>query len=168
MKRFPNGHFEPIAMNVAHEWSHDFMSRINKRDNGCHEWAGTLNKSGYGIFHLFGRTFLAHRLSYLLHGGDLGHPVIMHSCDNPCCVNPDHLAGGTYADNMADMDAKGRRVHGDAKHLKDRTRHPRSKPVMTPDGVFANSSLAADHYGITRAAMSLRLKNDNMPEFHRL
>ena len=49
----------------------------------------------------------AHRMSYKIATGE-EPPVVMHACDNPWCVNPAHLRGGTKADNTADMIAKGR------------------------------------------------------------
>ena len=81
---------------------------VNKR-TGCWVWTGGVSASGYGVYWLDGKTQSAHRVA---HGGD--SQVVMHTCDNKLCVNPDHLRGGTYRDNSADMVAKGRswRAHG--------------------------------------------------------
>jgi hypothetical protein len=67
---------------------------------------------------------LAHRASWLIHNGripdsDLAHGmVVMHKCDNPRCVNPAHLMLGTQAENVRDMDVKGRHVVGEWQKRK--------------------------------------------------
>ena len=169
MTRLPNGYFEPYAMQYAAEWMDKFMQNIDQSGD-CHVWTGTKTNCGYGVFHFAHRTYLAHRLSFLIFGGQPNQQVIMHTCDNPSCVNPAHLVAGTYATNMADMDAKGRRnvTLKVGKHLKDRANHPRNKPVMTPAGEFASASLAADHYGISRTAMCHRLNDASKADFYRL
>jgi hypothetical protein len=81
--------------------------------SGCWEWTGTKNAGGYGIVCLMidgkPNTMPAPRLQWMrLRGKPREGHDICHSCDNPACINPDHLREGTPRDNIHDMIAKGR------------------------------------------------------------
>ena len=86
--------------------------------SGCHVWIRAVNKDGYGVVGYGGKTTLAHRLSYQLANPDvrIDGMEILHTCDTPSCINPEHLMVGTHADNMRDMVQKGRSsvLRGDA------------------------------------------------------
>jgi len=100
-----------------------FWAKVDRSDrDGCWPWMGS-KVSGYGQFMLRRRTMRAHRLAYSMinhcHVNDA--EVVMHTCDNPPCCNPDHLRAGTHADNMRDMVAKGRAKPGiaDSRGVKN-------------------------------------------------
>lgn len=98
-----------------------FWRMANKRgEDDCWEWSGNRLPKGYGVIGKGGKgngVITAHRLSYTMHKGEIPPSmVVMHSCDNPCCVNPKHLSVGTYSDNNNDSVAKGRGMHR-ADHL---------------------------------------------------
>ncbi len=82
----------------------------------CWEWQGARDTYGYGCFGIrHGYNIRAHVFSYeIAHGREVPKGIeILHSCDNPPCINPAHLFEGTQKDNMADSAAKGRkRGHG--------------------------------------------------------
>ena len=84
-------------------------------NSGCWLWTASTMKNGYGRFglprdgHKF--TELAHRASLKLRGTDVpDDAVVMHTCDTPACVNPQHLRLGTQKDNIQDASRKGRMV----------------------------------------------------------
>lgn len=102
-----------------------FWSLVQKSD-GCWLWQGRKERLGYGRFHIIGRTDgrrdgRAHHIAWML-ANDSPVPdgmILLHACDTPSCVRPDHLRLGTHADNVADKVAKGRQAKG--------MRHGRSK-----------------------------------------
>lgn len=88
---------------------------------GCWVWAGRKDAWGYGVVQRTvrktRRLAQAHRKAWeIFHPGEpIGQGLILHSCDNPPCVNPAHLRLGDHRDNMADMKARGRGRAGSAK-----------------------------------------------------
>lgn len=103
-----------------------FWTKVDKRGD-CWEWRGCVNNKGYGQFSTGDRAhrklILPHRYSYELSYGTIPPGLfVLHRCDNPRCVRPDHLFLGTNLDNMADMRRKGRSRFGE--------RHPLAKLTM--------------------------------------
>lgn len=75
----------------------------------CWIWMGAKQSQGYGNVVYGGKHYRANRLAYVLAYGSLPDgAVVMHTCDNPPCVRPEHLRAGSAAENTADMVAKGR------------------------------------------------------------
>lgn len=93
-----------------------FMARVVKSDdpNGCWLWTGSRSgHQGYGGIRIGNKTVKAHRASHELFKGPIPPGLyICHTCDNPPCVNPDHLFAGSHLDNMRDKMAKGRHSTG--------------------------------------------------------
>ena len=109
----------------------NFFKRINKTDY-CWNWIGSKNKSGYGLFILGKRVtgfqkslrVKAHRFSFYLHYGYIDENLLTcHKCDNPSCVNPEHIFLGTHLDNYNDCEKKKRRIYQKMEFCKNG--HPR-------------------------------------------
>lgn len=82
----------------------------------CLEWTGSLDKNGYGKLKVQGKQYYTHRIAYQLgYGLDPKELFVCHKCDNPKCVNPQHLFLGTHQDNMDDMLRKGRHTNQNKK-----------------------------------------------------
>lgn len=95
-----------------------FWSKVDTTGE-CWEWTRGRHRNGYGCFHADGRSYRAHRFAWELTNGVIPNGLyVLHQCDNPSCVRPDHLYLGTQGDNMADCAAKGRlvTVRGASKH----------------------------------------------------
>jgi hypothetical protein len=98
--------------------SRPMLTESTPDPDACWEWLGAVDSDGYGVFELNGSK-QAHKVSYELKVGLVpkGH-VLLHSCDNPPCVNYHHLSVGTQAENMQDMVAKGRHGNRYVSHTK--------------------------------------------------
>ena len=114
----------------------NFWNKVNKTET-CWLWTGATNGRGvngvaYGLMKIpkTRKNITAHRMSYTLHNGPItSKQWVLHKCDNPKCVNPDHLFLGDAAANAADMDAKGRRV------IADHSGEKNGRAVMDADKV---------------------------------
>lgn len=109
-----------------------FWKFVKKTGHGrCWMFTGGSESHKYGLFALGHRQpVLAHRYSYELHHGKIPRGnVVMHSCDNPRCVNPKHLSVGTYKENTADMYAKGRNI------IQAPLGTDNGKSILTPEKV---------------------------------
>ena len=101
-------------------------SRIKKEPNGCWLYTGFIQPNGYGQIKVFGKTRLVHRSYWEVVNGPIPKGLcVLHTCDNPPCVNTSHLFLGTHTDNMRDKTKKGR--HHNTKKIKCKKWHPYDK-----------------------------------------
>lgn len=88
------------------------VSKVNKRSDGCWQWLGAKNAKGYGIINVSYKCVLAHRVSFCANNGidleEIRGGFVCHHCDNPECVNPDHLYLGDAVTNQRDKESRGR------------------------------------------------------------
>lgn len=114
------------VMNFSGDVLKRFGSKVNfvYLDDGepdwesCWTWKDYLDKDGYGQFFVNKKCFKAHRFAYLVEKGDIPKGLLVcHSCDNPSCVNPNHLWVGTDQDNIDDKCNKDRVPKGNNHYL---------------------------------------------------
>jgi len=145
------------------------QERFNERfkvnpESGCWEWTGLKNAKGYGRIGgeingervaPKGTLLLAHRVSWLIHKGAIpdgegAHgTVVMHKCDNPSCVNPEHLMLGSQTDNVRDMHAKGRRpacTPSGAEHWNAAIKDPAAIELIR--STKRNTKALAEQFGV--------------------
>jgi len=148
-----------------------FWVRVDKHaSNGCWEWTGALNNTGYGNVAWHGKRYTTHRVAAWLSGmvdspsrpASAKEPThVLHRCDNRKCCNPDHFFLGTFTDNMLDAYQKGRKVqptgsdHINAKLTPEQIRIIRNRYA---DG--AKQIPLAKEFGVSQRCVSLIVRGE--------
>ncbi len=93
-----------------------FWSKVDKSGE-CWEWRAGKEKGGYGVIGINGKSYKSHRISYFIKNNFKNFvSLVCHKCDNPKCVNPDHLFLGSHLDNARDCNLKKRNPQNIPKH----------------------------------------------------
>lgn len=92
----------------------------------CKNWTGA-KRRGYGAKRYLGRTLGAHRIAWIKAYGDPGKLYVLHKCDNPACIQLNHLYLGTQKDNMRDRIERGRYSNGSEHRTTCKFGHPLSQ-----------------------------------------
>ncbi|HEY1878303.1 MAG TPA: HNH endonuclease [Caulobacteraceae bacterium] len=131
---------------------------IPEPNSGCWLWLRSILNGGYGQIKIEGKLWQAHRFAWKVFRGEIPRgALVLHHCDVPSCVNPDHLFLGTNIENMNDMRQKGRASQGE--------RHARAK--LTKANVLAirrrwtageTMSSLAEVYGVTKGCIQFAAK----------
>lgn len=133
----------------------DKVTRIP--ESGCWIWMARINACGYGTLKVDKRSTLAHRISHELFIGPIPSGLcVLHDCDIPACVNPDHLKAGDMMENTHDMIRKGRdwrgipklgEAHATAKLTEEKVQNIRANPLKLKQRELA------EMYGVTQSTI---------------
>ncbi len=131
-------------------------------NSGCWIWQGGTDKAGYGTcsFRIDMTSYRqkrvgAHRYFYELHKGPIGDLCVLHRCDVPLCVNPEHLFLGTRRDNLYDMRAKGRMAPRHGKFAPNRKLTEEQAIAILNSGISVTSEfrVTAAEYGVSMSCI---------------
>lgn len=134
--------------------------------SGCWEWTGS-KRNGYGRMIVGSRTdgtrrsMSAHRVAYELKYGKIQKGMeVCHKCDNPCCVNPDHLFVGTRQDNIDDRERKGRNVTFTGEEQAQSKLTKKAVKDARWERAYRGTSfqILADRYGVSKKTMMNAIK----------
>ncbi len=140
------------------EW---FWAQVQKGTEEAACWPyvgkGSRDKQGYVRVALHGRSYLAHRLAYVLSGGQLGEQLALHICDAPGCANHHHLMAGTVAENNRQRDERGRRTPflargADSPSAKLTEREVRAIRIARDEGIKV--AVLARLFGVSKSTIS--------------
>jgi hypothetical protein len=159
--RDANGSFRQMSQD---EIAREFVERaVPVPESGCWLWSGNTTRHGYGV--LAGKYM--HRYAYrVAHGAIPEGAHVLHKCDVPCCVNPDHIFLGSQADNNADKVAKGRAKGGSMKGDAHPMHKLTAEEVAEIRSEYAsmehkNQSALARKYGVSQGQIWSILNNRN-------
>ena len=138
----------------AHGW--------NVVESGCWEWRG-YTSGGYGRIYLGGKVERAHRVAYETWVGPIPPGMVVRHkvCDNPPCINPEHLLVGTQADNMTDRDMGGRRIasRGSASSSAKLTDQEAANIRNDYAGGLLTQYMLAAVYGVSQGTIGRVVRN---------
>lgn len=153
------------SVNVRTMADADLFMRLLKRmastPSGCLEFQGCRSKAGYGGIQILGEKVGTHRAMWMaVHGPIPDGMCVLHRCDNPSCINPDHLFLGTFLDNNIDRKLKGRsfRPRGELNPMAIVSDDQRDEAIRRYASGGRAEEIAQD-FGVSRSAVCLWARN---------
>lgn len=141
-----------------------FWSRVDKseglgRDGDCWEWVGSHAKA-YGRIMIDGKSWGTHRYSFFLANGYDATQYVLHSCDNPKCVNPEHLRDGSPKENTQDAVQRGRMQKGESRPFSKLTEQDVRYIRQRWDGKRGLQTKLSQEFNVTRTTIRLIIRGD--------
>lgn len=136
---------------------------IPEPNSGCWLWQGAFSRMGYGAFSVDSVPKRANRVSYELFKGPIPPGLfVLHRCDTPACVNPDHLYAGTDKDNVRDMVARNRmnfsnQIRGE-RHHQSKLNAATVRMLRESNHYRHRARDLAKEYGVSKTAINRALK----------
>jgi hypothetical protein len=125
-----------------------FLNKVVRSEHGCWLWTGHRLPKGYGVFRVGDKIHRAHRVAYELFKGEIPEGLhVTHSCDNPSCVNPDHLFAKTNADNVQESFDKLRSSNVGILHPGHKLTEDDVLQILGSSDEF---EVLADRFGVTK------------------
>ena len=142
-----------------------FNAKIKHNDDGCWEWTGDKTTAGYGTIKLsrpIRKNAGAHRVAYEMFCGPIPSGMcVLHTCDNPGCVRPDHLFLGSHADNSRDMALKERAG-------RRRFSRETAYAALWREALGEPRQKIADDYGVSYQAVRALIRRETWPSLSQL
>jgi transposase len=156
----------PVRHSESVKRQRPMIEKLNERsklntETGCIEWTACKTKAGYGQLSVDRKMMFTHRLSYEANIGPIPEGLhVLHSCDNPCCINPDHLRVGTPADNAQDKIDRGRILLGE-KHGGAKITENDVIEILRLNEFGVSKKDLARAFGVSASSISLIVKGIN-------
>jgi hypothetical protein len=144
------------------------MTDCSAEHGGCWAWKGRRDGDGYGTFTCFGESFRAHRMVYELFVGPIpdGY-VVMHSCDHPWCVNPEHLSAGTELQNIQDKVSKNRQPRGETNGAASLSESQAIEILHEYKLGSSSYKSLAQRFGVTKTCIAMLIRGEAWKHLNR-
>lgn len=159
---------DPLKTKIG-GWDETASEKLCRRStevaSGCIEWTGARDKDGYGKFTKKGWPDRAHTAAYIVaHGPIPNDQIVRHTCDNPPCINANHLVVGTFADNAADRVQRERFNRNSNRYNRVRLSMELAREIRAKHSQGISRAALAREYGVGADQISRVVLNNNWKE----